>query len=191
MSEPSWTDLAPKAEEPAEGKKWNVFLSYRSVNRPWVLNLYDQLRARGNEVFLDQVVLKGGAKLISTLRKNLRLSQAGILIWSKAAKDSEWVENEYETMEAMAIEDESFNFVPVCIDDTPLPGFAGNRVFFDFSAYPGRTQRRRTPAAPARDQGQGAIARSGPFRLGAGHADEESHRAGQDREGSGQQGEAR
>jgi hypothetical protein len=38
-----WLDLAPRPDVLPPGKEWHVFLSYRSVNRPWVLGLYDIL----------------------------------------------------------------------------------------------------------------------------------------------------
>jgi hypothetical protein len=38
-----WTNFAPKPRELTGADKWNVFLSYRSVSRTWVLNLYDVL----------------------------------------------------------------------------------------------------------------------------------------------------
>ncbi len=65
-----------------------MFLSYRSVNRVWVLNLYDVLNEIGFKVFLDQYVLKAGGSLARTLEDGLAFSQAGILIWSTAARDS-------------------------------------------------------------------------------------------------------
>lgn len=132
----TWTDFAPRAKALREGKKWHVFLSYRSVNRPWVLHLYDILRNHGYEVFLDQVVLSGGEQLISSLKRNLRASEAGVLIWSHAAADSAWVEKEYETMEHLAEASDDFHFVPIRLDDSALPGFADLKIFFDFNAYP-------------------------------------------------------
>jgi hypothetical protein len=42
--------LAPRGPIKGPNDKWDVFLSYRSVNRPWVLRLYDQLRHLGYEV---------------------------------------------------------------------------------------------------------------------------------------------
>ena len=48
--------LAPRGPINASDDKWDVFLSYRSVNRPWVLRLYDQLRHLDYEVFMDQFV---------------------------------------------------------------------------------------------------------------------------------------
>jgi len=132
-----WTKFAPKARELTGDDKWNVFLSYRSVNRRWVLNLYDVLREQGHMVFLDQCVLKAGDELIARLEKALKNSQAGILVWSEASQDSDWVRREYQVMERQAARKEGFQFVPVKLDDSELPVFANNRIFLDFSAYPG------------------------------------------------------
>jgi tetratricopeptide (TPR) repeat protein len=111
-------------------------LSYRSVNRIWVLNLYDVLHQQGFEVFLDQVVLAGGDELIRVLEDGLQQSQAGILVWSARTGESDWVRREYQTLERQALERETFCFVPVRLDDSKLPAFAANRVFLDFSSYP-------------------------------------------------------
>ena len=49
------SQFAPKPRALGDGDKWNVFLSYRSVNRSWVLNLYDVLRELGHECFSTSV----------------------------------------------------------------------------------------------------------------------------------------
>ncbi len=131
-----WLQLAPKPRPLAKGEKWNVFLSYRSVNRIWVLNLYDVLHQQGFEVFLDQVVLTGGDQLIRVLEDGLEQSQAGVLVWSAATAESEWVRREYETLERQADDRKTFCFVPVRLDNSKLPAFARNRVFLDFTSYP-------------------------------------------------------
>ena len=131
-----WLQYAPKPKPLDDGNEWNVFLSYRSVNRPWVLNLYDVLIELGHKVFLDQYVLKPGDKLIKNLEAALNKTQAGILIWSKATRDSVWVNDEYEGLQQKANTDDDFIFVPVTIDNTKLPLFAGNRIYVDFTAYP-------------------------------------------------------
>jgi tetratricopeptide (TPR) repeat protein len=131
-----WLRLAPKPRPLEKGERWNVFLSYRSVNRIWVLNLYDVLHQQGFEVFLDQVVLTGGDQLIRVLEEGLERSQSGVLVWSSATAESEWVRREYETLERQANERKAFCFVPVRLDSAKLPNFARNRVFLDFSSYP-------------------------------------------------------
>src|SRR4051794_20240444 len=131
-----WLKYAPKPRELGANDKWNVFLSYRSVNRPWVLNLYDVPRELGHRVFLDQCVLKPGDPLMRSLQAGLAGSQAGVLIWSAATADSEWVQREYEVLERFATEKPGFHFVPVRLDRSPLPLFPSSRVFLDFADYP-------------------------------------------------------
>jgi tetratricopeptide (TPR) repeat protein len=131
-----WLQYAPQPKELKGDKKWHVFLSYRSVNRPWVLNLYDVLAELGYKVFLDQYVLQAGDVLIDKLEDALSSSQAGVLIWSSATKDSDWVRKEYNTLETMATDDKSFKFVPVKIEKSKMPVFAANRIYIDFSDYP-------------------------------------------------------
>lgn len=131
-----WLKFAPKPLPLEDGDQWNVFLSYRSVNRIWVLNLYDVLRQQGFSVFLDQVVLSGGDDLIEVLEQGLSRSQSGVLIWSSASADSDWVRREYDTLERQTTEKPGFRFVPVRLDNAKLPIFAAGRVFFDFTSYP-------------------------------------------------------
>jgi hypothetical protein len=131
-----WVEFAPQPLQLTAGDQWNVFLSYRSVSRAWVLNLYDGLVGLGHKVFIDQRVLKIGDELTARLEDALTKSQAGILIWSKATRDSDWVRREYQTMERQATEKKGFQFVPVRLDDSKLPAFAANRIFLDFSLYP-------------------------------------------------------
>lgn len=131
-----WLKYAPKPLPLEDGKKWNVFLSYRSVNRGWVLNLYDILSELGFKVFLDQYVLKPGDSLVRVLEDGLENSQSGVLVWSTAARDSEWVRNEYDVLMSKATNDKKFHFVPVRIERTKLPTFANTKLFVDFEEYP-------------------------------------------------------
>lgn len=131
-----WLKFAPKPDPLEDGQTWNVFLSYRSINRGWVLNLYDVLTELGFKVFLDQYVLKSGDSLVRSLEDALESSQAGILVWSNAAKDSEWVRNEYDTMMSKSTSNKKFYFIPVKIDRAPLPTFAKTRIYIDFAEYP-------------------------------------------------------
>jgi TIR domain len=130
-----WLRYAPKPRALSGTDRWNVFLSYRSVNRAWVLNLYDVLRELGHKVFLDQTAVKPGDRLVQELQDALKTSQAGVLIWSSASQDSEWVEREYETLERLATDRKGFQFVPIRLDRAKLPPFAGNRIFLDFADY--------------------------------------------------------
>jgi tetratricopeptide (TPR) repeat protein len=131
-----WLALAPKPRPLSGTDKYTVFLSYRSADRLWVLNLYDVLRVHGHMVFIDQVELTAGDRLTKRLEDALTTSQAGVLVWSASSSDSDWVRREYETMEKQASKKPAFRFVPVRLDNAELPAFADNRIFLDFNAYP-------------------------------------------------------
>ncbi|MGB8507937.1 MAG: TRAFs-binding domain-containing protein [Pyrinomonadaceae bacterium] len=131
-----WLKFAPAPLELTGGDKWNVFLSYRSVNRSWVLNLYDVLRGLGHKVFMDQVALKAGDELTPRLEDALTSSRAGVLVWTSGTGDSDWVRREYGVLERQAADKDGFQFVPVRLDASKLPPFASNRIFLDFSTYP-------------------------------------------------------
>jgi hypothetical protein len=131
-----WLRYAPKPLQLSGGDQWHVFLSYRSVNRAWVTNLYDVLQELGHTVFLDQTALKPGDPLIKKLQEALKASRAGVLIWSKTTGDSDWVEREYQVLERLAAEKKGFQFVPITLDGSELPLLAGNRIYLDFKNYP-------------------------------------------------------
>ena len=131
-----WLQYAPKPRPLNADEEWNVFLSYRSVNRTWVLNLYDVLVDLGYKVFIDQCELAAGKDLVMRLSEALKKSQAGILIWSAAAAQSDWVYKEYERLETKSTRNPNFNFVPIRLDKTELPEFADSKIFVDFSSYP-------------------------------------------------------
>jgi tetratricopeptide (TPR) repeat protein len=133
-----WVKFAPKPRPLSEDKKYNVFLSYRSVNRTWVINLYDVLREQGYEVFLDQYNLLAGSSLNRVLGEALEASQSGVLVWSDATRDSDWVKDEYNLMMDMArATGQQFKFVPIKLDESELPqGFIKEYLYLDFSSYP-------------------------------------------------------
>lgn len=64
--------------------KSEIFLSHRSVNRIWVLNLHDALHQPNPY----QVVLAGGDELIRVLENCFQQIQAGGLVWSSQTVDS-------------------------------------------------------------------------------------------------------
>jgi TIR domain len=75
-----WLALAPQVPPLATGQQWHVFLSYRSVNRTWVLHLYDALRTAGFAVFVDQLEIAAGDSLARRLNGALSSSQSGVIV---------------------------------------------------------------------------------------------------------------
>jgi len=132
----NWTDLAPAPAPLAEGKSWHVFLSYRSVNRRWVLALYDILNGLGYKTFLDQYALTAAAPLALSLGEALDASQSGILVWSARNEDSEWCKKENAKLETMENAGQGFRYVIGRVDSSQVPGFAAAKLWIDFSEQP-------------------------------------------------------
>ena len=127
----TWMKIAPKPPERLANQQWHVFLSYRSVERPWVLSLYDTLTQLGYETFLDQFVLDTASRLARALEENLDRSQAGILVWSPRNEDSEWCKREYD---AFVTKENAggFRFVIARLGEASLPAFAKSKLWVDF-----------------------------------------------------------
>jgi tetratricopeptide (TPR) repeat protein len=126
-----WTELAPRPEPLPAGKSWHVFLSYRSVHRPWVLQLYDALRNVGFSVYLDQFVLRASDNLVQALDRGLDESSSAILVWSAANEDSEWCKKEYYSLQSRELQG-GFTYGVVKLGETTLPGFAAAKIYVDF-----------------------------------------------------------
>ncbi|HEY5957464.1 MAG TPA: TRAFs-binding domain-containing protein [Polyangiaceae bacterium] len=131
-----WTELAPTPAPLAPGKKWHVFLSYRSVTRPWVLALYDVLIELGYKVFLDQYVLTAAAPLAISLGEALDASQSAILVWSGRYEDSAWCMQEFAKLEVMQNARKGFRYVIGRVDESEIGGLAATKLWIDFSKQP-------------------------------------------------------
>jgi hypothetical protein len=130
----NWTDLAPHPDPLQPGKKWHVFISYRSTHRPWVLALYDILNGLGYKVFVDQYVLTAAAPLALTLNEALDVSESAILVWSGDYKDSEWCKQEFATLETKQNNQKNgFRYVIARIGDVEITGLAQAKFWVDFS----------------------------------------------------------
>ena len=134
-----WIEHCELPRPRPENFKWDVFISYRSLDRIWAISLYDMLTQCGYTVFLDQFVLVPGKGLASQLGKNLDSSASGVLIWSQNTADSQWVEAELDSMMHKKNEtigtDSPFFFVVASLDGQKPPGLQGGQLYLDFSEY--------------------------------------------------------
>jgi hypothetical protein len=129
-----WLRNSPRPEPLALGKRYHLFISYRSVNRTWVLRLYDVLKGLGYQPFLDQYELASAAPLASSLSDALQQSQAAVLIWSAAFEDSEWCKKEFNALEAKEAAGTGFRYVIAKVDNADLPDLVLGKIHVDFSA---------------------------------------------------------
>lgn len=135
-----WLEHCEPPRQRSPGTDWDVFVSYRSLDRAWAIALYDMLLQCGYRVFLDQFVLVAGQGLATQLGQNLQRSNSGVLLWSERSSDSRWVENELNEMigrrTRTANGPNPFYFVVAALDHTEPPGLTGGTLRIDFSDYP-------------------------------------------------------
>lgn len=134
----TFLDLAPRGPVAARlpSDQWDVFLSYRSLSRPWVLRLYDILNELDYSVFMDQFVLSPDAGLRAQLEQGMRRSASAVLIWSARSEDSEWCQKEYDALGALESRRDGFRSVVLRVDEVELPLFAQAKLWIDFKDSP-------------------------------------------------------
>jgi hypothetical protein len=81
--------------------QYDVFISYKSEDYLWAQKLYDDLSKKGLQPFLDRQRLQAGEQWEPQLAANLRNSQHLVVLWSKKAAGSNWVNRETYTFDAI------------------------------------------------------------------------------------------
>jgi TIR domain-containing protein len=108
-----------------EPKKYDVALSYAREDGEYVNAVARALRTRGLEVFYDlfeeaDIVGRNLIEhLVNVFRSNARLC---VVFISAASAQKKYPRLERQAAEATALETKEPYIVPVCLDDTPLPG---------------------------------------------------------------------
>jgi TIR domain len=72
----------------------DVFISYRSTDRPWASRLANDLRAQGVVCFLDTTSIRKGEGWEKQILQSLLDSRHLVLLWTTKASESDWVEQE-------------------------------------------------------------------------------------------------
>lgn len=111
---------------------YDVFLSHRSLAKPWVECLARNLQARGCRVFLDDWELVPGHSFVEGLDTALRQARKGVLVATPGAVESGWVRMEYEAMLARSRREPDFSFVPLVFGEIPELPFLDTVHCVDF-----------------------------------------------------------
>lgn len=108
-----------------------IFMSHSSNDREFTHGLAERLREAGFRCWVDVNDIPDGSTWMREIEKAVRECGAMIVVMSKDARESEWVER--ETLLAMDLRKPLFI---VRIDDAPLPLHLINRQFSDFRTRP-------------------------------------------------------
>jgi hypothetical protein len=93
-----------------------VFLSYSREDLPAAKQIQQILQDQGISVWRDQISIYGGQQWPKAIGEGIAVRSLFVLIWSKEAAISHFVEFEWNT--ALALKKV---IIPIRLDDTPLP----------------------------------------------------------------------
>jgi hypothetical protein len=97
-----------------------VFISYASADRDEVFRRIQVLDLLGIETYLDVGDLRAGEKWEDSIRGAIDQTKFMILFWSKAARESQWVEKEWR----YALDRRGINYIrplPLCLPNEAPP----------------------------------------------------------------------
>ncbi|MBL8087468.1 MAG: toll/interleukin-1 receptor domain-containing protein [Chthonomonas sp.] len=98
-----------------------LFISYNSESSEFVRSLAAALTLTGAQVWLDKWRIRPGDSIPSAIDAGLSGFDTFVLVWSKGAEGSNWVRNEMNAAITRWTKEQHYRFVPVLLDDTPVP----------------------------------------------------------------------
>jgi hypothetical protein len=113
--------------------QFDVFLSYSSIDKIWVMKLKDDLLRYRVSVWLDKDEIRPGDLFAEALEQALDNCRAVALIVSPEAIASGWVREEYNrALDLAKTRQARVRLIPVILREAKLPGFLKSRSWVDF-----------------------------------------------------------
>src|SRR5688572_25031863 len=112
-------------------KKFDVFLSHNSKDKPWVINLKSSLETLDIKVWLDKDEIRPGDLFAKALEQGIEESKAVAVIISQEEMNSGWVEAEFYRALSLATNNQ-LQLIPVLYKKAQIPGFLRDRSWVDF-----------------------------------------------------------
>lgn len=104
-----------------------IFISYSHNDRPHAKKLASELKSAGAEVYVDYKGTKPGDSFPRRIEKALEWCDTLILLWTKEAQESHWVEKEWH----YALNKQK-RIIPCLVDGTELSPLLSTTQYFDF-----------------------------------------------------------
>lgn len=114
-------------------RRFDVFVSHSSVDKPWVRKLGGDLARYGVSVWVDEEQIRPGARIVDALEQAIEACGSMALVVSPESMASGWVGEEYSRAVALAQrKDRPLQLIPVLLRTAELPGFLASRSWVDF-----------------------------------------------------------
>jgi hypothetical protein len=107
-----------------------IFISHSWNDNEISRKLAQYLKRDGADIWIDYARIEGGDKLPKRIGNALKWCDALLLLWSQAAADSYWVEEEWTN--ALALRK---RIIPCILDKVELPPILSNRLYIDIQEF--------------------------------------------------------
>lgn len=118
----------------SEASMDHVFLSHNSADKEFVRRIATALTFGGANVWFDEWQINPGDSIPGAISEALKGFSVFVLVWSKDAAQSSWVESEVDSATYRWISEKKLSdirIVPVVIDITPLPPLLSHILHVD------------------------------------------------------------
>jgi hypothetical protein len=112
--------------------KARVFVGHTSKDKPFVRKLFEALKGRNLNVWLDERELQVGDSIVAGVSQGLKNSDYLVAVLSKASIGSRWVQAELNAALMEDLSGKGITVLPVLIEDCELPTLLKDRVYADF-----------------------------------------------------------
>ncbi len=109
----------------------DVFVSYRSTDSAFALELVNRLEGSGLRAFFAPTELEPGALLANRIPSAIERSRAGVMLVSREWLASPWCLEEAKALLARSAHGD-FPVIPLLLDDVALPPLLAGRKYLDF-----------------------------------------------------------
>ncbi len=107
-----------------------VFISHSWKDNDTAKNIARYLKQDGAEVWIDHRRISGGDSLPDRIGNALKWCDTLVLVWSKSAESSKWVNKEWKA--ALSLDKK---IVPCLLDDTEIPILLCDILYIDFKNF--------------------------------------------------------
>lgn len=110
----------------------SVFISYSSIDSPFVDNLAMELVKNRVHIWLDRWVMQVGDSLLEKIQEGLTESSYLLVVLSKESVKSDWCRKELNSMLMRELKIKKTVILPILIDDCEIPLFLQEKIYADF-----------------------------------------------------------
>lgn len=110
-----------------------IFISHASQDDAFASQLSDDLRLIGHTPWIDDVEIRPGESIITSIQDGLSRSRHAIVVLSQAAVASGWVEAEWKERYWDALATQQIRVIPVLREACGIPLFLRTMRYADFT----------------------------------------------------------